>query len=366
MHRLAVMLFLQLPATTADSEVAVVPVSNATALAIERALLSLDRESRCSDLRVALESDDNVAGWALRVAEVRLGRTINRVEEAAKWLGKNLISELARSLKADSTANAVSTADQEVHWRLPRLVVALHAAEQRIAEFDRRLEHEKLESLKELAYGASHEINNPLANIAARAQTLLEDEVDPERQRKLAAIHRQAMRAHEMIADLMLYARPPKLVLQPCNLNELVSRVVTEWHDYAQESGIALECSANEEAIVATADATQLAVAIGALIRNACEAVTDGGNVVVRIQRFFLEGSKQAEIAVSDDGPGVSEDVRRHMFDPFFSGREAGRGLGFGLSKCWRIVSEHGGKVLVENRDRGVEMVIRLPVTNQG
>ena len=68
-------------------------------------------------------------------------------------------------------------------------------------------------ALKELAYGASHEINNPLANIAARAQTLLEDEPDPERRRKLTAIHRQAMRAHEMIADLMLFARPPKLEL---------------------------------------------------------------------------------------------------------------------------------------------------------
>ena len=71
-------------------------------------------------------------------------------------------------------------------------------------DFEQRLEREKLEALKELAYGASHEINNPLANIAARAQTLLDDEIDPERRRKLLAIHRQALRAHEMIADLML------------------------------------------------------------------------------------------------------------------------------------------------------------------
>ena len=62
---------------------------------------------------------------------------------------------------------------------------------------------EKLAALKELAYGASHEINNPLANIAARAQTLLREEVDLERRRALEAIHAQAMRAHEMISDLI-------------------------------------------------------------------------------------------------------------------------------------------------------------------
>ncbi len=359
------MLFLQLPATTAErGSAAAVPLRDATALVFERALLTLEAEARYDELSGLLESDRDVAGWALRVAEVRLGRTVNRVEEAAKWLAKNLTSELACSLTAE-VADDARIDHQGIHWRLPRLVSALHAAELRIAEQDRRLEHEKLESLKELAYGASHEINNPLANIAARAQTLLEDERDPERQRRLTAIHRQAMRAHEMIADLMLFARPPKLVLEPCNLKELVPRIVDEWQDQARESEIALIYSDAGGPVEVMADATQLAVAIGALIRNACEAVSDGGNVEVRQNRVAVEGRDLAEIAVSDDGPGVSEEVRRHMFDPFFSGREAGRGLGFGLSKCWRIVTDHGGEVLVENRDRGVEAVIRLPVAEQ-
>lgn len=361
------MLFLQLPATTADSTAATaVPISEAAALAFERTLLTLDGKVRCDELRRALESDSNVAGWALRVAEVRLGRTINRVEEAARWLAANLVGELARALTSPDSSATQPPVDNALHSRLPLLVAVLHAAEQRIAEFDRRLEHEKLESLKELAYGASHEINNPLANIAARAQTLLEDERDPERQRKLTAIHRQAMRAHEMIADLMLFARPSKLALEPCDLNELVRQVVNEWQDYARESEIALVYSGSGEGIEARADATQLAIAIGALIRNACEAVSDGGNVGVRVLRVGVNGHDLAEVAVIDDGPGVSDEVRRHMFDPFFSGREAGRGLGFGLSKCWRIVTDHGGEMAVENRGRGVEIVIRLPLAEDG
>ena len=227
---------------------------------------------------------------------------------------------------------------------------------------DSRLEHEKLAALKELAYGASHEINNPLANIAARAQTLLRGEADPERRRMLAAIHRQAMRAHEMIADLMLFARPPKLQLAPCDLGHLVQTVVDELAEVAAEQETTLTCDLADPPIAVPADGTQLAVAVQAVIRNALEAVGEAGHVLVRVRNSELSGDPCAEITVRDDGPGISEAVRAHLFDPFFSGREAGRGLGFGLSKCWRIVTDHGGQVVVRSPEAaGAEIAILLP-----
>ena len=232
-----------------------------------------------------------------------------------------------------------------------------------MSDFEQRLEHEKLESLKELAYGASHEINNPLANIAARAQTLLEDETDPARRRMLLAIHRQAMRAHEMISDLMLFARPPKLQLATCKLPQLVERVVDEHRETAAEREIQLVSNLGGEPIELLADETQLAVAIGAVVTNAVEAVGTGGHVQVTVRRMELAGEPWAEIVVRDDGPGISPEVRPHIFDPFFSGREAGRGLGFGLSKCWRIVTDHGGQVVVNQpAGRGAEIAILLKV----
>jgi signal transduction histidine kinase len=233
-----------------------------------------------------------------------------------------------------------------------------------MSDFDERLEREKLESLKELAYGASHEIDNPLANIAARAQTLLVDEADPERRRMLVAIHRQAMRAHEMISDLMLFARPPKLQRAAVNLVQIVERVVHEHREIAKERDILLACDVSDASIVLSADETQLAVAIAAVVTNAVEAVGQGGHVQVRTCRSDLAGESWAEVVVRDDGPGISPDVRRHIFDPFFSGREAGRGLGFGLSKCWRIVTDHGGQVVVnEPTGHGAEIAIRLKAT---
>ena len=76
-------------------------------------------------------------------------------------------------------------------------------------------------------------------------------------------------------------------------------------------------------------------------------------------------GEKEAAIEVRDNGPGVPEAIRPHVFDPFFSGREAGRGLGFGLSKCWRIVTEHGGTVRLDSEPaRGVTVTLVLAMDN--
>jgi signal transduction histidine kinase len=230
------------------------------------------------------------------------------------------------------------------------------------ADFDAHLEREKLAALMELAYGAGHEINNPLANIAARAQTLLADETDPERRRKLEAIHRQAMRAHEMIADLMLFARPPKLEMATIDLRKLVREVVDSLRDLAAERAIDLQCDVGDAPILVQADATQLAVAVAAVVTNAIEAVGSQGQVTATAREWAEGEVRSAEVIVRDNGPGISDTVRQHIFDPFFSGREAGRGLGFGLSKCWRIVTDHGGRIVVNNIEGGgAEFTILLP-----
>jgi signal transduction histidine kinase len=271
-----------------------------------------------------------------------------------------------RDASAEQMAAVLQSHEPGIEWRLPALVSLLANYERRLAAFDQRLEREKLDSLKELAYGASHEINNPLANIAARAQTMLHDETDPQRRRKLTAIHRQAMRAHEMISDLMLFARPPKLQRTTCDLRDVAQQVVDELAELAGERQIELRCEPTTEPVRLEVDETQLAVAIQALVTNSLEAVGAAGHIEVAVRQNVSEGHAWAEVAVSDDGPGISDEVRRHMFDPFYSGREAGRGLGFGLSKCWRIVTDHGGQMIVgQSSRRGAELTILLPLVHQ-
>ncbi len=230
-------------------------------------------------------------------------------------------------------------------------------------EFSEQLQQQKLDAMKELAYGASHEINNPLANIAARAQTLLRDEGLPERRRALEAIHQQAMRAHEMIADLMLFARPPKLEIQAVDLAELVQNVLAGFEDEFDRRNICSVLNVPSSPCEINCDRKQLSVAIAALIRNSAEALGNCGTLTTTLsQNSEKPGFDGVEIEVADTGPGISAEIREHMFDPFFSGREAGRGLGFGLSKCWRIVTEHGGLVAVcDSPGQGAKISMVLP-----
>lgn len=214
--------------------------------------------------------------------------------------------------------------------------------------FAESLEIAKLDALAEFAAGAGHEINNPLAVISGHAQLLLRQTVNPEHQRMLATIVAQAQRAHEMIADARLFARPPKPVFSPVNYHELLRTVITEWTPQARLRLIRLELRTEGESpgfFEALADRSQLLTALGAVVKNALEAAPENSDVVIRIKA----GADDVVISVTDHGPGIDAAVRAHLFDPFFSGRQAGRGLGLGLSKAWRIVTLHGGRIDVES-----------------
>ncbi len=271
------------------------------------------------------------------------------------------------NLPAEATTSHTIAEHNGTACHLPLLVRKLARLSQLETEFTETLEREKLEALKELAYGASHEINNPLANISTRAQALLRDEKDPERRRKLATINSQAFRAHEMISNMMLFARPPAIHPAPVEIAALIDEVIAELESEAAQQGTEVCHLASDESLVLSADAGQLAVALKAMITNSLEALGSGGLVEVAARPSSGEaaaenGCQWAEIIVRDTGPGIPPEVRRHLFDPFYSGREAGRGLGFGLSKCWRIVTLHGGQVEVASSTHGAEFTIRLPV----
>lgn len=215
--------------------------------------------------------------------------------------------------------------------------------------FQHLLQTEKLAALRQLAYGASHEINNPLANIAMRAEMLLRGEPDPDRQRKLQVIRQQAMRAHEMISDLMLFANPPRPTLQSIELRSWLTQLGEELQPDVQLADAELVVEATAEQTV-VGDPVQLAEAIRALVRNSLEAQPARARIRVATG---VDAHGATYLEVSDNGPGISDEIARHMFDPFFSGREAGRGLGFGLPKAWRIAESHGGQLYCLNRSAG-------------
>jgi len=231
------------------------------------------------------------------------------------------------------------------------------------AEFQHVLEVEKLEAMAEFAAGAGHEINNPLTVISGRAQLLLREETNPERQRALALISAQAMRVYEMIADMMLFARPPRPELQPVELIKLVDDIRADFLPRAAHQETAISRTGEAGPIVIQADPVQLSVALRAMCQNALEALGSGGHVEIGIQT----SGGDVEIRIGDDGPGIRPEERRHIFDPFYSARQAGRGLGLGLSKAWRIITRHGGRIDVASQpDHGATFTITLPIKEGG
>jgi hypothetical protein len=258
---------------------------------------------------------------------------------------------------------------------LPNLVGQLRRLVDLDRNFEERLQTAKLDALKEFAYGAGHELNNPLANIASRAQTLLKEEDHPERRRRLAAINTQAFRAHEMLADMMLFARPPQPMLEVVDLVTMVDEVIAGLSEVAAGQQTTLHGPTRREPLLVDVDVVQLRIALRALCTNSLEALNQGGNITIELCRSDHVALRDethnevendvAQISLIDDGPGIAPEIQQKIFDPFFSGREAGRGLGFGLPKCWRIVTMHGGRLDVHSAPgQGATMTISLPLAS--
>ena len=199
-----------------------------------------------------------------------------------------------------------------------------------------------------LAYGLSHELNNPLANIATRAGVLLQRSGAQEDRRLLETIIDSAMRGSEMLGDLMLTARPSALNLQSVDLAELGAVILRRGSQWTQlwDQELAVHWSADGRVRIDTAYVSE---AVWAILRNAIEASPQPQTIHLSGQ---LDG-RTLRIQIDDTGAGLSSEALRHCFDAYFSGREAGRGLGLGLTKAKRLARLHGGDVTLTNRPVG-------------
>ena len=198
-----------------------------------------------------------------------------------------------------------------------------------------------VEALAEFAAGAGHELNNPLAVILGRAQLVLARVEDADARRSLQAIITQAQRAHRILRDLMYVARPPEPRARLCQPDEIVLACVRDLQGEAEARGVRLTAEAREPAPRAWSDPDSLRHLADILVRNALEATPGGGSVA------FLAGGEASTLrwTVRDNGRGIGPDEAARMFDPFFCGRQAGRGLGLGLPRAARIVERGGGEL---------------------
>ena len=210
----------------------------------------------------------------------------------------------------------------------------------RVNPADHRALDDKLRALAEFAAGAGHELNNPVATISGYVQQLLPGERDPDRILALQTIGAQALRIRVMIGDLMLFARPPQPSLVPLDLHELAGEVISRLAGEARQKNCRVLLKSTGPLPV-QGDPAHTRTLFSAVTRNAIEAAGGGGQVVLEGSQILHEGRPSARFVWSDTGRGLQAQELEHLFDPFFSGRQAGRGLGFGLAKAWRIATLH-------------------------
>ena len=146
-----------------------------------------------------------------------------------------------------------------------------------------------------------------------------------------------------MIADLMLFAHPPTMKLERQNLQEILQRSIAEMTIQLEDNNIQTKLTGDSN-IHVVGNTNGLFEMFKALLQNCVDAMESG-----TITISWTAQLGQIRIEMADTGPGIAKDILPVIFDPFFSGREAGRGLGFGLSKAWRIAQVHHGSLEIQN-----------------
>ncbi len=226
---------------------------------------------------------------------------------------------------------------------------------------DARLRQQKLAALAEFAAGAGHEINNPLAVVVGRAQLLLTRSEDPEITRSLQIILDQALRAHRILRDLIFVARPPVLRRRKCRPAEILQMCLRGFQGECETRGIRLIEEVGESDANMVGDPEALNHLAQILLRNAIQATPNGGKIEVR------SSIRDDELvwSFSDSGKGITPTEGAHLFDPFFCGRQAGRGLGLGLPRAARFLELAGGHVRwTSNPGHGTAFHVHLPLSD--
>jgi signal transduction histidine kinase len=276
------------------------------------------------------------------------GRQCAQVElwTAAGWAGGTSPDAVARGLPARAWQAWASMVADRVRLA-DRLERATRAHRDRVACEEPRLQKAKLEALAQFAAGGGHELNNPLAVIVGRAQLLLARATDPGAVRSLRAILNQAQRAHRILRDLMFFARPAELRPRCCQPEEIVRNCLRDLREYADERGVRLAAETRAPDAKVWADPDALRHVAEVLVRNALEATPKGGTVQVTTAMSTTPAGAPEALSwhVQDSGRGLNSTEAAHLFDPFYCGRQAGRGLGLGLPRAARIVELASGEI---------------------
>ena len=304
-------------------------------------------------------------------------------------IGQALSRRVVQPLKQmEESVDAVSSGKRgqlTMSSRDREIVSVANAFNHMLRELEIRQKHllrsEKLASMGTMLSGVAHELNNPLSNIWSSCQILLEEldepNVDIEYQKTLLRqIDEQSVRARNIVRSLLDFARDKQFTRESVSLYTLVHQTL-RFIKGEIPSKVAVTIDIPED-IVLLADKQRLQQAFLNLIKNAVEAVGEEGAVQIMAHpcqpetgpgqgsAFFTDchiHENAVDVSISDTGHGIAPEILPRIFDPFYSTKDVGKGMGLGLFIVYQIVDEHDGCISVNSEvGKGTSFLIRLPL----
>jgi two-component system NtrC family sensor kinase len=304
------------------------------------------------------------------------------------------IDQLVEATEAVAAGGLQHRAPEAATRELDRLAESVNRMTDRLLDAQSALVRaEKLASVGRLAAGIAHEVGNPLSAIGNYVEVLRRRGADPE---MIAAVERETGRIDAIVRSLLAYAKPGAINREPVDLAAVARGAVELLHKQGVLRPVDIDVRADDPPPLVFGDRLALEQVLVNLLLNAVDAAGEGGRIVVSVagavlgadaelpQRItdpaqnaagsrrlrppgrhltgVVDGTRAAQVLVSDSGPGVPAELATRIFDPFFTTKEPGRGTGLGLAIVQRIVEDHGGRVDVRRaREGGAGFAVTLP-----
>ncbi len=264
------------------------------------------------------------------------------------------------------TVSELNELTQSLETKVQQRTEQLKAMNQKLFQSDR------LASLGQLAASVAHEINNPIAgvlNLSMLVERILkEDGIPPERveevRRYLIQISSETTRVGRIVGDLLAFSRRPSPQRLPADLNAIIRRTVSIIDHKLKLANVELELQLDETLPNIKCDNSQIQQVIVNLVMNASEATHNQDHGKVTVRTTVNTNRESIRLEVKDNGDGIPKEYLAKIYDPFFTTKGEGKGVGLGLAVVYGIVESHGGEIEVDTKvGEGTIFRVDLPIS---
>jgi len=221
--------------------------------------------------------------------------------------------------------------------------------------------NKRLAALGKLSAGIAHEIRNPLSSIRGLAQFVSNSfSKNDERREDLNTIIQEVDRLNNLVIQVLDYARVKKLNITSFPLNNFINDIIELFKREVTNKQIKFDIDLSPDISMIQADKDQIRQILMNIIINAIQAIPEEGEIKIKAEKVFIRGNPTIKLVVEDNGIGIAAQDLNQIFDPFFSTKEQGSGLG--LSIVYKLVESHRGEIRVESKEgKGTKFIIILP-----